>query len=166
MASPKIPQVDSGTALLTCLVNWLLPGAGYILCGDWKRGLVLGLVINACFVGGLLYGGYVLMPAFSPRDPEFNVVMVLTYCSQAFYGGGWLLLQILQKLSAGSPDSFFSLQALAIKPYSDLGSFHLVVAGSLNYLATIRLYELLTGKSATPEGENPAPEAAAGGEKA
>lgn len=131
---------------MLCLLNWLIPGAGYLAVRDVSRGITLFLVINFCFAMGVLLGGYILVPAtWSPRAAGFNLVGTLTYICQVFDGGGWLLVRILQNVSAGDADAFFNIKGQAVKTYSDLGAFHLVVAGGLNYFATVRLYDLLAG---------------------
>ena len=135
------------------MVNWLIPGAGFLLVRDYQRGVTLFLAINGCFAIGLLMGGYVLAPAsFDPRAEGFNLVGLLTYLAQAFHGGGWLLLQGAQSAAADNPEAFFNLHRLAARTYSDLGAFHLVVAGCLNYFATMRLYDLVAGTPELTEG--------------
>ncbi len=94
-----------------------------------------------------------LAPAsFHPRGEGFNLVGLLTYIAQAFHGGGWLALQTAQNAAAENPASFFNLHNLAARTYSDLGAFHLVVAGCLNYFATVRLYDLMAGTPELTEG--------------
>ena len=122
-----------------------MPGAGYIVVRDIPRGATLMVLINAMLIIGIATGGYVLVPAWSPKNPEFNIVAILTYLVEAFHGGGWLALHALQKSTAGSADAFFNLHRQSIRPFSDLGVFYLVVAGGLNYFSTVRLYDLLAG---------------------
>ena len=43
--------------LLVALAAWAVPGLGYWLLGDRKRGVVIGVAISLLFVGGLLIGG-------------------------------------------------------------------------------------------------------------
>ncbi|MCC5877313.1 MAG: hypothetical protein JJU11_13910 [Candidatus Sumerlaeia bacterium] len=156
-----IPRLSMIPAMGLCLANWIVPGLGYLLVRDFARGLALLVLINGCFAMGLFYSGYVLVPVFSYRDPEFNIVSLLTYISQAFHGGGWALLQGLHSLSGENGEGLFNLHRMASRPYSDLGVFHLVVAGGLNYFATVRLYDLLAGNpelsgSSAPDGDGEA----------
>lgn len=93
-----LPRKSVPVALAWCTLNWLIPGLGYLLAGDRVRALLLFLIINFCFVVGLLMGGYILAPgSWHPRAPEFNLVTILTYLSQSFNGLGWVLLQWLQR---------------------------------------------------------------------
>lgn len=82
--------------------------------------------------------------SWKPFTPNFNLVTGLTYIAQSFYGGGWLCMEYLQGLGedGGGP---FNIINLATKTYADLGVFHLVVAGGLNYFCTVRLYDFLAG---------------------
>lgn len=140
-----------------CLANWLVPGLGFVLTKDVARGVILFVVINACFAIGLFLGGYILPPlSWTPFSPNFNLVAILTYLAQFFHGGGWLALQYLQNLAAGDPEANFNMQRLGAMTYSDLGAFHLVVAGSLNYFSTVRLYDLLAGNPELSQS-HPAP---------
>ena len=145
MPQTELPRVSPPTALQYCLLNWIIPGAGFFAVGDKRRGIVLFVIINVVLLTGLLYGGYIAKPSFSTQDPSFNLVGILTYIVEAFHGGGWMLMQFLHSLYSDSPDAFFNLERMAAKPYSDLGTFHLVVAGGLNYFASVRLYDLLAG---------------------
>lgn len=152
----QLPRKPVPHAMALCLLNWVIPGAGYIGVGDVARGVTLFILINATFATGVWMGGYILEPAsWRPFTAEFNLVGILTYIVQAFHGGGWFLLDWLQDAAAADMGAFFNQKAQAVRTYSDLGVFHLITAGGLNYFATVRLYDLLAG---TPEmsGENPA----------
>jgi hypothetical protein len=151
------PQRSASSALGLALANWLIPGAGFWIVGDRPRAITLFVVINACFAIGVLLGGHILAPVWAPRDPEFNLVAILTYSAQAFHGAGWIGLQLLQRSAAAYPESFFNMRRLAGLTFADLGVFHLVVAGSLNYFATTRLYDLLRGMARLQPGVAPEP---------
>lgn len=117
-----------------------------MIAGDRARGIALFIAINLVFVIGVAMGGFFLPPqSWVPMKPGFNLVAALTYMSQFFHGGGWLGMTALQRTFATSPESFFNIRSLATRTYSDLGAFHLVVAGALNYFATARLYDLMAG---------------------
>lgn len=144
MPSP-LPRLSTPEALILCALNWLVPGAGYLAVRDYARGLTFFAVINAILLAGVALGGYVLTPVWHYRHPEFNLVAVLTYLTQALHGSGWLLLHALHGFAAQSPQSFFNIHAMSSRTYSDLGLFHLITAGGLNYYTTVRLYDLTAG---------------------
>lgn len=128
-----------------CVLNWFIPGAGYMAVGDLRRGLALFAILNGVFVIGLYWGGYYLAPV--PRShADFSIVAWLSYGVQLFHGAGWMLCTWAQE-SAGTTENP-AIRFLAGRPaaeFSDLGSFHLLVAAGLNYLTTVRLWDLLRG---------------------
>ncbi len=143
----SLPRVGVPSALGLCVVNWFLPGVGYIAAGDRTRGLLLFVLINGCFLVGLSMGGYILPPEWSFKSPNFSIVACLTYIMQVFHGIGWAVGGVCWKLvQSGHPGGLVAF--LAGRPgmtNSDLGSFHLLVAAGLNYFATMRLYDYLAG---------------------
>lgn len=138
------PTCSALMAFGLCVVNWLIPGAGFLAAGDWRRGLPLLCLINSVFLAGLAFSGYVLVPAFSPADPTFNIFAVLTFLVQLFHGAGCLgHLGLSHILSPGGAAALLGRPGAA---YADLGSFHLAVAGGLNYFACVRLWDFLRGE--------------------
>ncbi len=135
------------SALGLCVVNWFLPGVGYIAAGDRARGGILFLLLNGCFLVGLVMGGYILPPEWSFKSSNFSIVACLTYVMQMFHGIGWAAGGICWNMAkAGNTGEIVTF--LAGRPgmtNSDLGSFHLLVAAGLNYFTTARLYDLLAG---------------------
>lgn len=163
-----LPRKGRIVAALLCVMNWLLPGTGYLAVGDTRRGLAQFAVINAVLLAGFAFGGYFLPPVFSRNDPNFSLVSLLTFLVQFFHGGGWALASLAE--AAARREAPLPLEALILwfggRPgavYSDLGQFHLVVAGGLNYYSTVRLYDLLAGNPDPNHEENPALMAAATG---
>lgn len=142
-----LPRTTPSVALAYCAANWLIPGSGYLLWGNFARGITLLILINLLFLIGVAYGGHVVMPAWYYKAPEFNIVAILTYLVEAFHGGGWLALQYLHSISETNPDAAFNSINMGQSAYSDLGVFHLIVAGGLNYASTVRLYDLCSGNT-------------------
>ena len=135
-------RLSSSASLGVCAINWLLPGAGYLMTGDKVRGISLIIIINSIFLIGLALNGYLYVPPFRPGTEGFNMVALLTFIVQLCHGGGCLLLLLAGQ--AGGVLDFLVRNAGA--SYSDLGAFHLTVAAALNYFATVRLWEFTTGK--------------------
>ena len=119
-------------ALLVAGVNWLIPGAGYLLLGQVARGLTIGFTIIALFVLGILIGGVHVVdpPSFAAAhgfaEYRMQVLMKPAYIGQFLSGAiglitGWI--------GPGQPPS----HARA----SDIGTLYTAVAGMLNLLGTI-----------------------------
>ncbi len=144
MTQISIQRRPASQALLFCFLNWIIPGLGYYLSGDRNRGIQLFILITGCFLIGVLWGGFILSPAWvGPRHPEFNLVLMLSYIVQVFNGIGWGILSFLHSIS--DDEALFGIISMSSRSYSDLGQFHLIVSGALNYFATVRLYDLLAG---------------------
>jgi len=152
LSSPTTIEIrPPGLAAGFCLLNWIIPGAGFIAAGDRKRGLALLVILNGIFFLGLLYSGAIFVPPLQRSDPNFNIFGALAFIVQCFHGGGVFLLLTAEQM--GGP-----LGALLVRDpggaFSDLGIFHFFTAGALNYFATARLWDLLRGNS--DEEEPPA----------
>lgn len=163
-----LPRKGRIVAAMLCVMNWLVPGTGYLAVGDQRRGWAQFAVINAVMLAGFALGGYFLPPVFSRNDPNFSLVSLLTFLVQFFHGAGWGLATLAEAAARRSEPlpleglvRWFGGNPGAV--YSDLGQFHLVVAGGLNYYSTVRLYDLLAGNPDPNHEENPALLAAAEG---
>ncbi|MEQ8822122.1 MAG: hypothetical protein RLY93_17940 [Sumerlaeia bacterium] len=139
---PETRRRSLDQTLAFCALNWILPGSGYLAAGIRTRGWTLFALLNGCFLLGLAFNGTTEMPGLLPSSENWNIVAVLTFMVKVCHGGGTMLLLWLA-------DSESLLGRLLVRDpgtaYSDLGSFHLLVSGGLNYFATVRLYDILTG---------------------
>ncbi len=116
-------------APIVALVNWLVPGAGYLLIGQTARGLTIGLTIVVLFVAGILIGGvHVVDPPTFVRgtSPVASVLVKAPYIGQFLAGAlgifaGWI--------GPTQPASHARV--------SDIGTLYTAVAGMLNLMATI-----------------------------
>ena len=133
-------------ALIVAVVNWFIPGAGYVLLGQLARGLTIGITIIALFVLGMLIGGVHVVdpPVFGPGHAGAvrTVLEKPWYIGQFFTGaigllGGWI--------GPSQPAS----HARA----NDIGTLYTAVAGMLNLLATIDSGYRATLDSEQAEGE-------------
>jgi hypothetical protein len=116
------------------IISWLLPGAGHLLQGRLKRGLIIGAVIWAMFIIAILSGG-AYYPGFEFKD-----------------GALLYLLNIFARLGngLGAAISFFlmtnpppNVAALATFEY---GGRFLEIAGLLNYLAVLDAIDIQLGR--------------------
>jgi hypothetical protein len=118
--------------ILTCIVAWLLPGAGHLLVGKKGRALIVFLTVAACFGVGLLMNG----PFFTPSSGGDLLSRLIQY--GGFIGdlANGLFYLIASWLGYGPPQS--------AGHNADYGSKFLVCAGLLNILAIVDAYEIAT----------------------
>jgi hypothetical protein len=117
-------------ALVVAIVNWLVPGAGYLLLGQIARGLTIGLTIITLFVLGMLIGGIHVVdpPVFS----QAHGGVVRTILEKPAYIGQFLAGAI-GLISGWIGPSQPASHARA----NDVGTLYTAVAGALNLLASI-----------------------------
>jgi hypothetical protein len=53
------PRPPLARIIGACVVAWLIPGAGHLLVGQWRRSLLFGVLITSLFVGGIALDGKV-----------------------------------------------------------------------------------------------------------
>jgi hypothetical protein len=133
---PPTPAMPPASGWLV-LLNYLLPGAGFCAVGRRGRGLLQGtMVLVTVALGWSLHGG-VAWPSWSPQAMDFNLINNLTFLVQL--GGGLPNLASLVAHQLGWP----LLGGVPKDPYYELGSYYLVVAGAVNYFATLNFYDRL-----------------------
>lgn len=129
---------------LAILLNWIVPGSGYFLVGERTRAWVLLIVLNATFVMGLTLKGSVVVPEFNVRSPTFNFINVLTFVVDLGAGGPGLAC-ILARTGLPEGELPGGLRGWLAGDESaatyDLGAFHLLLVGALNYFACCALYD-------------------------
>lgn len=116
------------------VVSWLVPGAGHLLQGRWKRGLLLGGVIWAMFIIGVVGGGS-YYPGFEFKDGA------LLYLLNAFARLGNGLGAIISLFFLGAAPT--NVASWATFEYA--GRF-LEVAGLINYLAVLDALDIQIGR--------------------
>ncbi len=146
---PRLPgaapeqTLPLGRVLTAVAVNWLVPGSGYFVAGDRRRGWALVILLNGVFLLGLGMRGGVVMPDFNPRGAYFNVINVLSFTVQMGGGGPSLLsLAAHQSQASGNQGALTRFWAGEESAATfDLGSFHLLLVGALNYFACCAIYD-------------------------
>lgn len=130
---PAGMPLAKGWALL--LLNWLVPGLGYWICGRRSRGIIQCLmVVITILIGVRLHGG-VDWPSWSIDAPDFNLINNFTFIIQLGAGIPALLSLFADKLHLGF------LASLPKQPYYELGQYYIIVAGAVNYFATCNLHD-------------------------
>ncbi len=120
--------------VIITILSWLLPGAGHMLQGRWKRGLIIAGVIWTMFIVAIVGGG-AYYPGFDFKDGA------LLYLLNIFSRLGNGLGAIVSYLTASMPAS--NVAARATFEYS--GRF-LETAGLLNYLAIMDAIDINLGR--------------------
>jgi hypothetical protein len=144
------PPAASGWLVLA---NYLLPGAGFCAVGRWRRGLLqAAMVLVTASIGWSLHGA-VAWPSWSRHALDFNLINNLTFIVQM--GGG---LPNLASLAASRFD-WPLLGGVPEDPYYELGGYYLVVAGAINYFATLNFFDRIAKRDPRfADQEDPAPE--------
>ena len=165
---PAAAPATAGWGLL--ILNWLVPGAGFMIAGRGGRGLAQMLIVLTTFAIGLTLRGGVVWPVWIPgREGEFNLINNITFIIQM--GGGLPALlslagSLCESLARSGPAAGIAalFGGFPEHPYFELGSYYLVVAGALNYFATCNFHDRLvrpqprfSGEPAAPATARPAP---------
>ena len=138
-------------------LNWLLPGVGYLALGDKRRGLALVILLNGMFLLGVKLQGGVILPEFNVKSSTFNVINVLTFTVQLGAGCPSLLsLEAHQATEKGSTSPLIRFLAGEESAATfDLGSFHLLLVGALNYFACCAIYDRHRPRPGLRGGKHP-----------
>lgn len=120
--------------LLIVIAGWFLPGAGHILLGRWRRGIIIAAVIWTMFFVAVLSGG-VYYPGFTFN--EGALLYMLNVFARIGNGLGGLISLIL----AG--DAPVDAAARTVFEY---GGRFLEVAGLLNYLSIMDAVDINVGR--------------------
>ena len=116
------------------LLAWIFPGAGHLIQGRLKRGIIISVVIWTMFIIAIVSGG-AHYPGFDFKDGA------LLYLLNVFARFGNGLGALVSFLIAGT----LSPQVAALATFEYGGRF-LEVAGLLNYLAVIDAVDIVVGR--------------------
>jgi hypothetical protein len=87
---------------VVAIAGWLIPGSGYLLIGEWARGITIGVTIIGLFLAGLLIAGVrvVEVPGYDERGDRRPYEFIKTLAvppspgnpgRQATPDWGWIL---------------------------------------------------------------------------
>jgi len=128
---------------MALVIGWLIPGASFMLCGRWTRGILHFVTIMVTFALGLALHSGVAWPSWSPKSEEFNLINNFTFIVQMGSGLpalGSLMASLSRAASASSAWPLW-LAGEQKHPYYELGSYFLIVAGALNYFVVGNFYD-------------------------
>jgi hypothetical protein len=121
---------------LPAIAGWLIPGAGYIWLGRWKRGVIIGAAIWIMLIIGIASGG-AIYPGVDIKQGMLLYIIHVFACLGS--GSGYLLNLVFS--SSAPPD-------VAAWSTFEYGGRFLEAAGLLNYLAAIDTYDIAARRKA------------------
>ena len=131
--------VENGRRGLAFLLAWILPGAGHIFLGKWKKGLSLLLIMGGTYLFGLWIVGF---RAVSFDDNPFY------YVGQYGSGSTFMIARLLGVEKAyPRPDN---------PGWSDPGLLYICVVGLLNLVLMINTFDLKLEEAAKVPDPAPA----------
>ena len=124
-----------GTAWLTGLAAWFIPGLGHVLLKRWFRAALMGGAVWVCFFVGLAMGGHL----FDLTTDGWIILqippMIANLGSGALYIVSWLL-------NYGFADD----PVRAARATYEYGNTFLLIAGLLNFLNMLDAFDIAAGR--------------------
>ena len=132
MASNPTPLAEDRSlffaplTLRNCLLNWLVPGLGYVLVRRYKEAAIMAACLYAALFFGILQGGD-LFPLFTKAEGWLR--MAGGIC-QLGLGLPYLIAKAF--MSRGTPLSLTY----------DYGTIYFLVGGMINWLAVFDIFDI------------------------
>ena len=133
-------ESPSGSAWLTGLAAWFVPGSGHLLLKRWGRAALMGGAVWLCFILGLAMGGHMF-----DVDPElgfFNwatLIQVPPALANIGMGALYIVSWLMDSGFADDP-------AQAARATYEYGNTFLLIAGLLNYLVMLDAFDIAAGR--------------------
>jgi hypothetical protein len=127
--------------LLAGVCGWLVPGGGYMLIGEWKRGVVVAVCITGLFLTGLYIGSVAVV------DPVYET---LYYYTQILASPlVFVVDHISQNMGANTP----AKRMLVFARPNEIGQIYTSVAGMLNLLCILSAIAMADAKVRQGRGQ-------------
>ena len=138
MVKAERVQVEEvpGTAWLTGLAAWFIPGLGHVLLQRWFRALLMGGAVWICFFVGLGMGGH-LFGATS--DGQIALLQIPPMIANLGQGALYIVSWIIDYGFADDP-------ARAARATYEYGNTFLLIGGLLNYLNMLDAFDIAAGR--------------------
>lgn len=120
---------DRPSVALVCIGAWLVPGLGHALYGKPRKAVILLVVLTLMFVCGLAFGGRVF--PFAGSEPLVWLAAAAEWCL-----GAPRLVAAIAGWGAGD----------VVAATYEYGNTFLIVAGLLNTLAVLDVFDLGMGR--------------------
>lgn len=135
----QVEEVESapGSAWLTSAAAWFIPGLGHLLLKRWYRAILMGGAVWLCFVIGLRMGGHLFDLNAAEGSSQLLQVppMIANLGTGALYIVSWLL-------GSGFADD----PQQAARATYEYGNTFLLIAGLLNYLNMLDVFDIAAGR--------------------
>lgn len=149
-ALASLPPVPRG--IIAVAAGWLLPGAGHLLLGRWKRALLFASLIFGCFGIGLAHDGRLAL-----RDVDQPVLSTLQVVANAGIGPADLFARMAVYGEPAYSLERYSLQRehkarrelfrdRSHSRFSLFGTAYLWTAGLMNLLLLFEVWDLGLGR--------------------
>ena len=138
MVKAERMQVEEvpGTAWLTGLAAWFIPGLGHVLLRRWFRAALMGGAVWVCFFVGLAMGGHLFDLSGEGSWVILQVPpMIADLGTGALYIVSWLI-------GYGFADD----PVRAARATYEYGNTFLLIAGLLNYLNMLDAFDIAAGR--------------------
>ncbi len=120
---------DRPSVALACIGAWLVPGLGHALYGKPRTAIILLIVLTLMFACGLAFGGRVF--PFGGPEPLVWLAAAAEWCL-----GAPRVVAAIAGWGAGN----------VVAATYEYGNTFLIVAGLLNTLAVLDVFDLGTGR--------------------
>ena len=125
-----------GSAWLTGLAAWFIPGLGHVLYKRWYRAILMGGAVWLCFFVGLAMGGHLFDLSSEGSWVILQVPpMIANLGTGALYIVSWLI-------DYGFADD----PVRAARATYEYGNTFLLIAGLLNYLNMLDAFDIAAGR--------------------
>ena len=126
-----------GSAWLTGVAAWFIPGLGHLLLQRWYRAILMGGAVWLCFFIGLNMGGHMFDLNAAEGSSQLLQVppMIANFGTGALYIVSWLL-------GSGFADD----PQQAARATYEYGNTFLLIAGLLNYLTMLDAFDIAAGR--------------------
>ena len=134
--------------LLVGLAGWILPGLGYMLIGEVRRGVMVCVAILGLFIGGLFVGGVRVVDVPGYGDDGQRVLRadgrwtltsapLPTVLGKSWFVGQFLAGPVTLMAGAGSLQAAASGYPQATAHLREIATLYCAVAGMLNLVVLI-----------------------------
>lgn len=125
-----------GTAWLTGLAAWFIPGLGHVILKRWYRALLMGGAVWICFFVGLAMGGHLFGLVSDGQIALLQIPPMIANLGQgALYIVSWLI-------NYGFADD----PVRAARATYEYGNTFLLIGGLLNYLNMLDAFDIAAGR--------------------